>query len=265
MDRSNRIRILWFFFIFGLTAAFTARCAPKEKPVPHKAPLSLKPSIVRTLDHDPGAFTQGLAFSDGLLYETTGLVGRSSLRRINPLDGSVMKKNDIPGVFAEGMTVCGRMFVVLTWREETAIHFTYPDMKQAGHWKYTGEGWGLTHDGSQFIMSDGSDTLFLRDTATFEVRGKIGVTLDGKPLGRLNELEYAEGKLYANVWYCDSLFEIDLSSGKVTGVFDCTELADIAAVRRSQDVLNGIAYNPGAKTFFVTGKNWRYVFEVRMQ
>jgi glutamine cyclotransferase len=220
------------------------------------------PTIIRTIPHDPHAFTQGLLFHDGYLYESTGLYGQSSLRRVDPASGNVLKNLPVADVFAEGLALVDSTLVQLTWKEKAALQYSLSDFKMIGAFSYDGEGWGLTFDGKSFIMSNGSDTLFRRSTA-FALQKKIPVTVAGRPLMNLNELEFANGKIYANVWYNNYIFEIMPLTGKVSKTIDCTSIVKKAQTQSDDEVLNGIAYDPKACSFYITGKNWQYMFEVR--
>jgi glutamine cyclotransferase len=223
----------------------------------------VKPVIVRTIHHDPTAFTQGLICADSLLYESTGLVGHSTLRRIDPSNGKVLLKMPVPNVFAEGITILNGELVQLTWKDQIAIRYDFPSLRPTGMFKYKGEGWGLTNDGTSFIMSNGSDTLFFRNSK-FEITRSLTVTLNGKPLKHLNELEYVNGRVYANVWYKDFIIEISLADGRVTRIIDCSELINIERPISREHVLNGIAYCKQKNEWYLTGKNWKNMFIVRI-
>jgi glutaminyl-peptide cyclotransferase len=221
-----------------------------------------KPVILKVIPHDTAAFTQGLLYHDGLIFESTGLVGYSSLRSVDPKTGNVLKKIPIPDLFAEGLARMGMELVQLTWQEGIALVYSLPDLAQNGSFRYSGEGWGLASDSSSFIMSDGSDTLYVR-SKTFALRKKIPVTLNGESLTNLNELEYVQGTVYANVWHSSDIVAIAVKTGIVNRIIDCTSLLREAHIQNAENVLNGIAYNPRTKTFFVTGKNWPSLFEVK--
>ncbi|MDR2728347.1 MAG: glutaminyl-peptide cyclotransferase [Chitinispirillales bacterium] len=223
----------------------------------------VKPAIVRTIEHGPAAFTQGLICVDSLLYESTGIVGHSTLRRIDALNGNVLLKIPVPNVFAEGITILNGELVQLTWQDQFAIRYDYPSLRSNGIYKYKGEGWGLTNDGANFIMSNGSDTLFFRN-GKFEITSSLAVTLNGKPLKHLNELEYVNGRVYANVWYKDFIVEISLTDGRVTKTVDCSELKNIERPLSKDHVLNGIAYCKQKDEWYITGKNWKNMFIVRI-
>jgi glutamine cyclotransferase len=240
------ILLLFFFLAFG-----------EDRTVLHTVP-----TIIRTIAHDPHAFTQGLLFHDGYLYESTGLYGQSSLRRVDPVNGTVLKNLPVADVFAEGLALVGDTLVQLTWKEKAALKYSLSDFMMTGAFSYEGEGWGLTFDGKSLIMSNGSDTLFRR-SSTFALQKKIPVTVAGRPLMNLNELEFANGKIYANVWYNNYIFEIMPLTGKVSKIIDCTSIVKKAQTQSDDEVLNGIAYDPKARSFYITGKNWQYMFEVK--
>ncbi len=225
--------------------------------------------VVASIAHNPRNFTQGLLYHRGKLYESTGLVGQSSLQRIDAKTGKVEKNMAVPGVFAEGLALFENRLVQLTWRDKTAFVYDFPSFAKIGAFKHRTEGWGLTDDGRRLIMSDGSDTLFFRNPFSFAIERKIPVTLQGAPLRRINELEYAEGKIYANVWQEIYIVRIDPSDGTVDGVIDAGPLFSHLSPLSGQDiprpgVLNGIAYNDDTKTFYLTGKNWPLIFEVEL-
>ncbi len=225
----------------------------------------VEPRVVRTIPHDTEAFTQGLLLHEGKLYESTGApAGRvSRLRVLDPQTGIVLRSEDIPRVFAEGLTVMDGTLLQLTWRNGVGIRYTLPTLRQVGLPRYDGEGWGLTSDGKRYYMGDGSDTLFVRDRL-FKIVKRLPVTYKGNPLTQLNELEYARGRIYANVWYSDYIFEIDPSTGNVLRIVDCTTLVENAGPLTQEQVLNGIAYDPDTDTFYITGKDWPALFEVEI-
>ncbi len=224
---------------------------------------TVRPFILRALGHDKQAFTQGLFCHDGRIYESTGIRGKSSLRVIEADKGTLVKNIPVDNVFAEGIALKNNVLVQLTWRSERAILYSYPDLAVKGMYTYSGEGWGITTDGTCYIMSNGSDTLYWRDDA-FTVKKKTGVLLRGKPLTRLNELEYARNRIFVNVWYSDYIFEIDPETGKVVRMIDCGNLLEQVSPLGPEDVLNGIAYNKKTDTFYLTGKNWPKIFEVKI-
>jgi glutamine cyclotransferase len=224
----------------------------------------VKPVVIRSFAHDTAAFTQGLLFLNGILYESTGLYGHSSLRRVDPADGRVIALVDCDkGVFAEGLAMHDNRLIQLTWREKTAFVYSVKDLSAEGSFVYEGEGWGLAQCPNGLVMSNGTDTLYIRN-GLFEVIKKVPVKVNGKPLASLNELEYARGKIFANVWYSNFIFEIEMETGNVTRIIDCTDIVAQTGVLDGDKVLNGIAYDNAADRFFITGKNWPYMFEVEI-
>ena len=219
--------------------------------------------IVRVYPHDPNAFTQGLQYVDGVLYEGTGLNGRSSIRKVKLDTGEVLQRRDVPAQhFGEGITVWKSTLIELTWKSEMAFVYDATTLEPRRTFQYTGEGWGLTHDAANLIMSDGSDRLRYLDPATFVERRRIQVTSDGIAIRNLNELEYVKGEIYANVWQTDDIARI-APDGRVVGWIDLRGLLT-AAERASVDVLNGIAYEESRDRLFVTGKLWPKLFEIKL-
>ncbi|CAM2932568.1 glutaminyl-peptide cyclotransferase [Prescottella defluvii] len=228
---------------------------------------SLRPEIVRELPHDPDAFTQGLEISDGTLYESTGLVGRSWVRATELDTGAERARADLPQpMFGEGITVVDDTVWQLTWKDGVAVARDRGTLAEERRVRYDGEGWGLCAQPDRLVMSDGSGALTFRDPATFEPTGSVEVTLDGRPVDELNELECAsDGSVYANVWQTDTILRIDPASGVAVGRIDAAALraALPAGASADIDVLNGIAQIPGTDRFLVTGKLWPRMFEVR--
>lgn len=226
------------------------------------APALLKVKVVRTYPHDRNAFTQGLIWRDGALYESTGLVGRSSLRKVDLATGTVTQQTTIPApYFAEGLADVGNRLFQLTWQHGRVFVYDKSTFNRVGELGYQGEGWGLCHDGRSLVMSNGSDVLTMRDPKTFAVTRSIRVTQAGRPLDRLNELECVAGDIYANVWTTDTIVRIDGTTGRVTARIDAEGLLS-PAERSGVDVLNGIAYDPADRTFLITGKLWPRLFRV---
>ena len=216
--------------------------------------------VLQTYPHDPTAFTQGLVYTDGMLYESTGIYGKSSLRRVDLETGQVLQRYDLPApYFGEGIAVLSATIIQLTWRERVALVYDRETFSPTGTFSYTTEGWGLTYDGERLIMSDGSATLFFRDPATFTLTGQVQVRDGTTPVVRLNELEYIAGEVYANVWLTDRIARIDPATGRVTAWIDLTGLRPPGT-----DVLNGIAYDVVGRRLFVTGKYWPYLFEIAL-
>lgn len=218
--------------------------------------------VVSTYPHDRQAFTQGLLIADGHLYESTGLYGRSTVRRVDLATGRVEASTALgPAFFGEGLARVGDRLVQLTWREGTAFVWDINTLQKQREHRYTGEGWGLCFDGQSLVMSDGSDRLTFRDPDTFAVRRNVVVRAAGEPVTALNELECAGNVVYANVWREDTIVRIDSQSGNVTAVIDASGLLT-PAERAGTDVLNGIAAIPGTERFLITGKLWPRMFEV---
>jgi len=220
--------------------------------------------IVRRYPHDAEAFTQGLIYRDGVLFESTGLNGRSSLRKVRLETGEVLKRQSVDRrYFAEGLTEFGGDLYQLTW--ETGVGFVYDRDTFAvrRRFRYHGEGWGLTHDGARLILSDGTSTLRYFDPPTMKEVGRVRVTDRGKPLEELNELEFVRGQILANVWLTDRIAMIDPASGDVTGWLDLTGLMP-GQDTLTNAVLNGIAYDAAGDRLFVTGKLWPTLFEIRI-
>src|SRR5712671_5539198 len=219
-------------------------------------------TVVRAYPHDPAAFTQGLEYVDGVLYEGTGLNGRSSIRRVRLETGAVLKKHDIPAEhFGEGITVVKSDLFELTWQSGVAFVYNRDTFALKKTFKYSGEGWGLTHDGTNLIMSDGTEFLRILDPATFAERRRLRVTGVGQPVKNLNELEYVKGEIFANVWMTDYIARIDPSSGRVNGYIDLRGLLPARDMPRDS-VLNGIAYDAEKDRLFITGKLWPRLFEI---
>jgi len=227
-------------------------------PVAHSVPV-----VIRSIPHDPSAFTQGLLFEKGALYESTGLYGHSSLRKINPANGKVVKQISCNGFFAEGLAAMDGKLVQISWKEQKATVYDINDFSVKKIFAYSGEGWGLTSNDMEYIMSNGSDTLFFR-SKSFVITKKLLVRCNGVAVQNINELEYAKGKIYANIWYSNTIIEIDPKTGAVTRIIDCSELVRKVAPSSSDAVLNGIAWNSKTGTFYVTGKNWNTMFAVRL-
>ncbi|QGZ41184.1 glutamine cyclotransferase [Pseudoduganella flava] len=223
--------------------------------------------VKHTYPHDPGAFTQGLFYQDGLLYESTGLNGRSSVRKVELETGKVLLNRAIPAAyFGEGIAPAGNRIVSLTWTNQIGFIFDMETLQPQGIFPYQGEGWALTSDGTRLYMSDGSAYLRVLDPNTMRVLRRIHVTADAQPVTQLNELEWVEGEIYANVWQTDRIARIDPFSGRVLGWIDLTGLDKLAGIERGSDnVPNGIAYDSAKKRLFVTGKLWPKLFEIELK
>lgn len=221
----------------------------------------LEPEILATYPHDDDAFTQGLLFRDGHLYESTGIRRKSDLRQVEITTGRVLQKRRIRE-FGEGLAFDGENFVQLTWHAGTAYFYTPDDLGRNGSVQYEGDGWGLCHDGSQFVMSDGTSRLVFRNEA-FAVAGSVEVTLDGKPLRNINELECIGDQVYANVYGSPYVHVIDRTTGEVLFRFDFSALVDVNR-DSSEKILNGIAHDAESGDYYITGKLWPNLYRVRM-
>lgn len=218
--------------------------------------------VVATYPHDPGAFTQGLLWLDGHLYESTGQIGQSTIRRVNLETGEVLQSVSIPpGLFGEGIVNWGDQLISVTWQSGVGYRWDRATFRRLGLWRYEGEGWGLTQNGREIIMSDGTHELRFLDPATLEERRRLAVTDNGVPVPRLNELEWVNGEIFANVWMTPMIARIDPASGEVTGWVDLTALA-IENGGGTDNVLNGIAYDAERDRLFVTGKYWPRLYEI---
>lgn len=220
-------------------------------------------TIVATYPHDTSAFTQGLVYDQGTLYEGTGIRGASSLRRTVLATGEVTQILGLADqFFGEGIDVFGDSIIQLTWTSNTAFVYDKTTFDLTGQFSYPTQGWGITHDGSRFIMSDGTSTIRFRDMQTFAELGAIEVTDAGDPVVRLNELEFIDGLIYANVWLTDLIAAIDPASGEVTAWIDLAGLRPAETLGDSGAVLNGIAYDAAGDRLLVTGKNWPSLFHI---
>ncbi|MBU1346920.1 MAG: glutaminyl-peptide cyclotransferase [Alphaproteobacteria bacterium] len=220
--------------------------------------------VVARYPHDPTAFTQGLEFHDGDLLESTGR-SPSSIRRVRLEDGVVLQKRDLDRqFFGEGLTAVDDRLITLTWQGGHGFVWDLDDLEPAGTFSYSGEGWGLTHDDTRVILSDGGPHLRFLDPVTLAQTGSVPVTFMGRPLTRLNELEFIEGEVFANIWQTDFIVRIDPATGVVTGVIDLSGLLPDPVDDPADEVLNGIAWDAAGKRLFVTGKNWPTLFEIRL-
>jgi len=223
----------------------------------------LQVEVLKVYPHDPTAYTQGLVWDGGFFYESTGLYGRSTLRRVDPSDGKVLEKVYLdPNFFGEGLARVGDRLLLLTWKAGIAFVHDLATLEPIDEYGYNGEGWGLAYDGERLVMSNGTARLTFRDPEDFRWISTLEVKLDGEPVDKLNELELAEGQLYANVWGENRIVRVDPDTGEVTAVIDAAGLLS-SREESMVDVLNGIAYDPASKTFWLTGKFWPKMFQVR--
>ena len=264
-------------FVFGTAFAACGTDAPAASDTKSSAPdsTSSTPSartpvyvadIVQEWPHDRGAFTQGLVWHEGRLFESTGQVGQSSIREVELQTGRVIRKRDVPKpYFGEGIVILGDNMYELTWEQETAFVYDWKTFAPKGQFKYTGQGWGLATDGTSLIMSDGTAMIRFRDPTTFAVKDSITVKDHGQPVAKLNELEWVKGEIWANVWESDQIARINPKTGDVTGWIDLKGILPSLDRTGSEDVLNGIAYDAAQDRLFVTGKYWPKLYEIKLK
>ena len=232
-----------------------------------------KVSVIQELPHDPNAFTQGFLVKDGFFYESTGIRGQSSLRKAEIATGNVIKQINLdPSLFGEGLVYWDGSFIQLTWQAQTALSYTETDtgfIANNNGFAYNREGWGLTENGTELIMSDGSSYLYFLNPETKKDTRSVQVTFNGQAINSLNELEYIDGRIYANIWLTEQIVIIEPETGKVEGIIevDVEELlgSKYSTINPSRDVLNGIAYDVENNKMYITGKNWPSVFEIKLE
>lgn len=232
--------------------------------LPVRAVERLQYETVASYPHDSKAWTQGLFYEGGILYESTGLYEESTLRRVDLKTGEVLQQHSLDDAyFAEGMTIFQGKLYQLTWLAKKGFIYDPESFEQIGTFEYPGEGWGLTHDSSHLIMSDGSAKIYFMDPETMKTVRSITVRLRGKMVGNLNELEFIDGFIYANIWYQNIIAKIDPTTGQIVGFLDLSTLWP-KRPRSEGAVLNGIAYNKDKGVFYITGKFWGQLFEIKL-
>ena len=223
-------------------------------------------TVLASFPHDPGSFTEGLFFQDGRLYESSGLQGRSTVRRVRLADGVAERVVALPdAIFLEGIAPWGDQVIGVSWRNHAGFRWRRDDLSLQSRFALAGRGWGLTQDGQSLILSDGSSILRFLDPATLRERRRIAVTAGGRPLRQLNELEWVDGEILANVWHSARIARIDPATGRVRAWIDLSDLARRYGGADRENVLNGIAYDAPTKRLFVTGKRWPRLFEIRIE
>ena len=269
-------RWMWLLVWAGLLAVACGSNAPVTSPIPTVVAPPLAPTqplvapiygyrVVNTYPHDPAAFTQGLVFDAGTLYEGTGLNGQSSVRRVDLASGQVLQSQALaPEYFGEGITVWGDQLFQLTWQARVGFVYDKTTFRLIKQFTYPTEGWGLTQDGARLIMSDGTAHLYFLDPDTLTETRRITVTDQGVPVVRLNELEYIRGEIFANIWQTDRIARIAPDTGRVVGWVDLSGLLGAADRAQRVDVLNGIAYDAEQDRLVVTGKLWPRLFEITL-
>ena len=263
----SRLRITALGAALVVFAWAAAPATTAQQARARSGPEALRVEVLNTYPHDPQAFTQGLVFDSGTLYESTGApepqVNASSLRRVDLATGNVLQKAGQPApIFSEGLAVVGPNLIQLTWRNGIVYQYDKKTFTRTKEWGYSGEGWGVCYDGRELVTSDGSDRLTYRDPGSMKIQRVVHVTLSGKVLDQLNELECVDGSVWANVWQTDRIVRVDSKSGRVTATVDAPNLLT-PAERSRADVLNGIAWDPATKTFLITGKWWPKLFRVK--
>ncbi len=256
-------------------SADAASSTVSEKPVAATPPASTTPArpiehlgvhVLATHPHDTASYTQGLLWHDGKLYESAGQYGRSDLREVDPKTGAVRRRVALPGnVFGEGLALVGTRLFQLSWREGVAFSWDLASFAKGPEFRYAGEGWGLCYDGKRLIRSDGTDVLTFHDPTTFGETGRLSVRRAGEPVFYLNELECVGNEIYANVYQTDEIVRIDAATGEVTASIDASGLITPQERLAGAEVLNGIAWNPEKKLFYITGKLWPKMFEARFE
>lgn len=228
------------------------------------APKQMKATVLAMFDHDPTSFTQGFEFNNGVLFESTGLNGKSKVAQVDLKSGKSLKQIGLDeNYFGEGITIVGDKIFQLTWQNQKCFQYNKNSLQLEKEFPYNGEGWGLCNDGKNIIMSNGSEILTFRDPESFQTVKTIEVYDQIGPRVRLNELEYIDGKIYANIWMLDIIIVIDPETGKVLSEIDCSDV--VAKGKGAGEVLNGIAYNLATKKTYLTGKNWSKVLEVEIK
>ena len=254
---------IWAQSPASATEGSVAHQTGKQGNAPAIPVLSVK--VLKTYPHDAQAFTQGLEYHDGFLYESTGQTGHSSLRKVDLETGKVLQKIDLSeNYFGEGLTIFQGKIHQLTWLTKVGFVYELKTFRKVQDFHYDGEGWGLTHDASNLILSDGTNTLRYFDPETFEVVRRLEVYADKEAVTNLNELECIGDDIYANVWHSNRVARIDARSGQVRDWIDFSEIV-AQEQKEPEGVLNGIAFDSARKRFFVTGKHWAHLFEVRVE
>ena len=250
-------RIILIFVLAMAPIGFGAPNPPRTPVYSYK--------VVNAYPHDPDAFTQGLVYRDGVLYESTGQRGRSSLRRVELESGRVLERRSLlPVYFGEGLAVLDDAIYQLTWTSRVGFVYERESMRLEREFRYAIEGWGMTHDGKELIVSDGSEYLYYWDPKTFRETRRLLVKDGGASVERLNELEFINGEIYANVWMTERIARIDPETGNVLSWIDLTGILPKSERHGREDVLNGIAYDPDGDRLFVTGKLWPKLFEIEL-
>ena len=266
MNKTRRTA-LSILLLIAVTGCGTGQKTPPANANTQKAeqPKKYGYEVVNTYAHDPTAFTQGLQLVNGFLYESTGLAGHSTVRKVDLKTGKVLQKSDLgPRYFGEGLTILNNKIYQLTWTTKIGFVYDIDTFKEVGQFHYDWEGWGMTNDGVNLIISDGSNSLRFVDPERFNVVRTIEVYRQGRPLTELNELEYINGEIYSNIWHEDVIARINPADGKLLGLIDLSGLTKGMSLD-NEDVLNGIAFDRASNCLLVTGKRWPKLFQIRLK
>jgi glutamine cyclotransferase len=266
MNHYNRIYYAWLLLLAAII--FTGSCSGLPSPsvtiTADTIPVYTY-RIINSYQHDPDAFTQGLVFNNSILYEGTGLYGHSTLRKVELVTGKVLQVRELSSeFFGEGVTIYDDRLIQLTWKSKIGFVYDRDNFELLREFSYSTEGWGITHDGKHLIMSDGTARLYFLDLETFEYLSYIDVHDNNGPVTQLNELEYINGEIYANIWKTERIARISPQTGEVVGWIDLTGLLKPEDRTVQVDVLNGIAYDANSNRLFVTGKLWPKLFEIEL-
>jgi glutamine cyclotransferase len=246
---------MWVKLVIAAMALSPAQAAVTEYSV----------TIVKTYPHDPQAFTEGLLYHDGFLYESTGREGQSWIRKVKLQTGKVVRQHKIDAkYFGEGIVIWKNRLIELTWKDQIGFIYDVNTFKQLSDFHYPGEGWALTRDATKLFMSDGTRDIRILDPETLAESSRIHVTCDGDPVKNINELEWVKGEIYADIWLTNMMVRINPATGEVVGIVDMTDLRNMAAEKQAVDVVNGIAYDAATDRLFVTGKLWPTLYQITL-
>ncbi len=261
----TRVLLLSLMVVFAMALFSTSILGQSSQKGQPRRPPEYTFKVIHVFPHDPAAYTQGLVYRDGFLYEGTGLNARSSLRKVELTTGKVLQRVDLePQFFGEGITILKNQIVQLTWKSETGFIYNLSDFRLLRQFPYSGEGWGITTNGTDLFMSDGTAEIRVLDGNTLREKRRIRVHDGDTAITQLNELEFVRGEIFANVWQTDRIARISPQTGKVVGWIDLTGLLSVVYRREQDAVLNGIAYDPKGDRLFVTGKLWPSIFEIQL-
>lgn len=257
--KNKKLKALWFLLLLLPLAAL---------PFLGSTPKAIQDygfEVIGQWPHDANAYTQGFAFDRGYFYEGTGLYGQSSIRKVDPASGTILKDVRLESrYFGEGIAMVGGTLVQLTWKEEKVFVYNSDTFELLREYETKKEGWGLTYDGTDLVASDGSSRLYFHDKSNFALKRQIEVRDKGLPVKKLNELEYIEGEIWANIWQTFRIVRINPKTGEVVGRIDLSEILKPEDRNGKEDVLNGIAYDPEKKRIFVTGKKYSHIYEIKL-